>query len=319
MATYNGEKYIQEQLDSFLIQTRLPDELIISDDCSTDKTLEICQTFAKRAPFEVKILKNTQNLGYAKNFENAMKNCGGNLIFLSDQDDVWFPEKIEKVLNIFSTNSAQLIVHDIEYCTQNLKPIGETKLKRSYMAVGTKILHTGMATALRSEFLKYCLPIPKNKYIAHDLWLSTCADLLNKKYILEEPLAYYRRHNNATSKDNMNYAKKTNKFYFFRLSLKNAFINNIERNIIINQEKINWLEDNKSKLITQSLLSENEYFYIKKKLLNNNEVNNQRLKIVSTKKRITRIIPALKLYIKGDYSYFNGIKSFIKDIFMKWT
>ena len=93
MSTYNGGKYLQEQLDSFLAQTSLPDELVITDDCSTDNTLEIIQAFAAMAPFEVRWEQNEKNLGYTGNFNQALMKTTGDLVFLSDQDDVWFPEK----------------------------------------------------------------------------------------------------------------------------------------------------------------------------------------------------------------------------------
>ena len=97
MTTYNGSKYLKEQLDSFTKQTHLPDELVVTDDGSSDDTLEILENFAKKASFEVLIFRNNTNLGYAMNFGHAIGLCTGDLIFLSDQDDIWFPEKIETV------------------------------------------------------------------------------------------------------------------------------------------------------------------------------------------------------------------------------
>ena len=93
LATYNGERYLQEQLNSFLHQTRLPDEIIACDDCSTDRTMDILESFAISALFAVYIYRNAINLGYTKNFERAISLCSGDVIFLSDQDDVWFPKR----------------------------------------------------------------------------------------------------------------------------------------------------------------------------------------------------------------------------------
>lgn len=94
MATYNGAKYLQEQLDSFVTQTRQPDELVVCDDGSSDATVEILRHFAAGAPFAVEIHENEVNLSHAKNFEKALSLCGGDVIFFSDQDEVWFPEKV---------------------------------------------------------------------------------------------------------------------------------------------------------------------------------------------------------------------------------
>jgi glycosyltransferase involved in cell wall biosynthesis len=96
LATYNGEKYVEEQLDSYLTQTVLPDELIVSDDCSTDATQQMLGAFAKKAPFRVVLLCNIENVGYGQNFSRALSQTTGDLVFLSDKDDVWFPEKIAK-------------------------------------------------------------------------------------------------------------------------------------------------------------------------------------------------------------------------------
>ncbi len=95
MATYNGVKYLQEQLDSFATQTILPDELVVVDDCSTDNTIAILNNFKDKAPFKTIIIKNDKNLGSTKSFEKAATKATGDLIFFSDQDDFWKPNKIE--------------------------------------------------------------------------------------------------------------------------------------------------------------------------------------------------------------------------------
>ena len=97
MAAFNGEKYIREQLESFGTQTVPPNEVVISDDDSSDKTVEIIEAFKARAKFEVNLLQNEDRIGYIANFANAISQCTGDIIFISDQDDVWFPEKIQKV------------------------------------------------------------------------------------------------------------------------------------------------------------------------------------------------------------------------------
>ena len=113
MAAYNGADYLSEQLSSFLLQTRLPDELVVCDDASSDSTVSIIEEFALRAPFEVRLIKNKQNLGYIRNFEKALSLCQGDLIFLSDQDDVWFPEKVCYIEKFFLKDAARLLViHD---------------------------------------------------------------------------------------------------------------------------------------------------------------------------------------------------------------
>lgn len=102
MCTCNGEAYLKEQLESILSQTVPPDELIVSDDASTDGTLEIVNSFQARSPFSVKVMSNGTRLGVCKNFENAICHCSGDIIFFSDQDDVWLPSKIMTIVAVFA-------------------------------------------------------------------------------------------------------------------------------------------------------------------------------------------------------------------------
>jgi glycosyltransferase involved in cell wall biosynthesis len=139
MATYNGAKYIGEQLESFLIQSRQPDEVIISDDCSTDGTWEIINSFSASAPFEVIVLRNTRNLGYSANFNSALTRTTGDLVFLSDQDDVWFPHKIEHMVSFAENNSdALLFMNDAALTDGNLNDVGLTKIGQ-FMSAGMSL------------------------------------------------------------------------------------------------------------------------------------------------------------------------------------
>lgn len=129
MASYNGEKYIKGQLDSFLAQTRLPDELIITDDCSTDRTEVIVREFEEVAPFKVIFHRNEKNLGYCGNFNAALMKTTGDIVFLSDQDDVWFPEKIETMVGLAEKNPDMLVLmNDTELTDGDLNSVGLTKL-----------------------------------------------------------------------------------------------------------------------------------------------------------------------------------------------
>ena len=125
LASYNGERYIAEQLDSIARQTRLPDELIISDDASSDATPAIVRDFAQRALFPVRVLQNSERAGSTRNFEIAIRACKGDIIFLCDQDDVWYPDKISLVEERFINDpGAGAVFTDADVVDENLHPIG---------------------------------------------------------------------------------------------------------------------------------------------------------------------------------------------------
>ena len=128
IATYNGEKHLKEQLGSFVKQTRLPDELIVSDDLSSDNTFEIIKKFAEEAPFKVIYSQNKKTLGYAGNFSKALTKTSGDLILLSDQDDVWFNNKIETIEKVANECDELLIVNDKLITDANLKSYPHSKL-----------------------------------------------------------------------------------------------------------------------------------------------------------------------------------------------
>jgi glycosyltransferase involved in cell wall biosynthesis len=210
LCTYNGSKFLAEQLESFMQQTILPDELVVCDDCSSDNTTEILRKFQRKAPFPVRLYNNEINLGYTKNFEKAISLCTGDIIFLSDQDDVWLPEKIELIKNEFEKSSeVGLVFTDAELVDENLNPLGKRLWDRTFqdekrkefrrgkeikvLAFGSTA--TGATMAFRSELKKICLPIPcVFKGFIHDGWITLTATLFFRVVPLENPLIKYRQH-----------------------------------------------------------------------------------------------------------------------------
>jgi glycosyltransferase involved in cell wall biosynthesis len=114
LCTYNGERFLREQLDSYLAQTRLPDEIVIADDASTDATWPMLEAFAGRARergIAILASRNPRNLGYVRNFSEALPRAGGDLLFLSDQDDVWHPEKLQRMAGEFERRPQLGLLH----------------------------------------------------------------------------------------------------------------------------------------------------------------------------------------------------------------
>lgn len=197
MATYNGEKYLKQQIDSILSQLRDGDELIISDDHSKDETVSIIEDYQKKDP-RVKLYYNEEK-GVTSNFENAIKRTKNDIIFLSDQDDIWKPEKVKTVLSYYEKNPhIQMIMSDITVVDNELHPTIESfyQFRGSRAGVLKNIIknsYIGCAMSFRNELKPKILPIPRNVPM-HDMWIGLVADMYHAALLIPEKLIYYRRH-----------------------------------------------------------------------------------------------------------------------------
>lgn len=199
MATFNGEKFIKEQIVSILSQLHSDDELIISDDGSTDSTLEIISALEDS---RIHVYKNSFR-NVVKNFEFAISKSKGKYIFMSDQDDIWHGQKVEAYLNCFKMTNADLIVSDVAFIDSdgNIKedqfyPHG---FKGDVMSNLIKNNFIGCAMAFKKHTKKWFLPFPANIPM-HDWWIGLMIGKNGSVHYLDEKLIYYRRHdNNVTS------------------------------------------------------------------------------------------------------------------------
>ncbi len=200
LACYNGEKYIEEQLRSILVQLGDHDEVIISDDGSSDSTIEIIRSF--RDP-RIRILSNPgPDHGVNANFNNALSNARGDIIFLSDQDDVWLPGKVQNCLD--ALENADLVVHDAIITDYTLKPYNKTlfselNIKKGFVNNLVKNRFTGCCMAFKSGMLKYMLPIPVCKSFFHDNWIGLICELKGNVSFIESAEIYFRRHPDSKS------------------------------------------------------------------------------------------------------------------------
>ncbi|HLP04543.1 MAG TPA: glycosyltransferase family 2 protein [Paludibacter sp.] len=198
LASYNGEKYIKEQINSILAQLCDQDELIISDDGSDDRTLEIIQEFGD---LRIKMFQNNGIHGYTHNFENALIHASGDYIFFSDQDDVWLPGKINKMLPYLKDDV--LVFSDAFITNENLEVLGKIsdwrKYKKGYIRNLYKNIYTGCTCAFTKKIKDYTLPFPVTKFIMHDNWIGLLCELKFKVVYLDEALIWHRRHNDNTS------------------------------------------------------------------------------------------------------------------------
>jgi len=202
LATYNGEKYIIEQLESILNQTYINIEICISDDNSQDKTVDIIKSFQHQHK-NIKLNRNSINLGFVKNFEKAIEMCNGDYIALSDQDDIWLEKKLELLRENIENNdlifsSAKLIYEDgIEPNKEFLftKENIDFFLSNLPLFLYVSNFISGCTMMFRSEIVKDILPIPKNQLL-HDWWIAIVANERNGIQFLDMPLIKYRQHNN---------------------------------------------------------------------------------------------------------------------------
>lgn len=318
IATYNGSRFLREQLDSIIHQTILPNEVIISDDASSDETIEIVESFARSAPFDVKVLRNGANLGYSQNFSRALQACSGDVVFLSDQDDVWLPEKIERVLRCFSERpDAVVVIHDLDYCDEHLVPIGQTKIAR--MSASGDIARSyvvGMATAIRRGFLQLCLPVPAQPGVAHDRWLHDCALAVNRKVVLNHVLALYRRHGtNATATRAVNVGFVTNRWTFlwarFRESSRIKGLASVPSSPLAA-----WLGDRRAALVAAGYLSHPEVDTLISRERARSAVVCERHRLLQLP-RWQRVRPILTLFRSGGYRDYFSWMSAIKDLLIR--
>lgn len=196
IATYNGEKFLKQQLDSIYNQTYKDFEVVVCDDCSSDKTVEILKEYNSK--YGLKYFINDENLGFVKNFEKAISQCSGQFIAFCDQDDIWLPEKIEILLNEIQDS---LLIHSDAYIVDENEKI----ISQSYSKYAQKIFTkntiellfynfvTGCTTMINRRLLDFSFPFPKD-VIAHDWWFAFIATKLNSVKYYNKPLIKYRQH-----------------------------------------------------------------------------------------------------------------------------
>ena len=196
IATYNGEKYIHEQLESILVQLGENDEIIISDDSSTDKTVAIINAFQDK---RIILFENQTFQSHVYNFENTLKYAKGNSIFLADQDDIWLPNKVSHTLALLQ--EYDLVLSDAKMIDDTKKPMHDSFFrfhgsKQGFLKNLYQNSYLGCCMAFNRKLLNIALPFPK--YInMHDWWIGMNAELYCSIVFAHKPLVLYRRHEEA--------------------------------------------------------------------------------------------------------------------------
>ena len=205
LATYNGEKYLKEQIESLLNQTYTNIQIIISDDCSTDGTKDILKSYENNE--KIKVYYQENNLGYVKNFEFLLKKVESDLYMLCDQDDFWKKEKVEKTVDKLQKENLDLVFGDLEVVDEKLNLLYPSYNKYMHLAHKIDKYHkdyklqylyncmTGCTMMSKKKFLDKILPLPTNsKYMIHDYWIGLIVSLNGKVGYLDKPYILYRQH-----------------------------------------------------------------------------------------------------------------------------
>lgn len=208
MCTYNGARFLSQQLESIAAQTRPPNELVISDDHSFDESANIVRAFARQASFPVHFETNKQNIGATRNFEGTIQRCCGEVIALSDQDDVWNASKLEQIAEAFARSQETVAVFSDGELIDDQSNVLPVRLWQSFLfsrkeqglfakGRGFNVLlkHpvvTGATLAFRSRFRGLIVPIPPNH--AHDYWIAILLAACGHIQVMPETIIKYRRH-----------------------------------------------------------------------------------------------------------------------------
>ena len=258
LALYNGEKFIEKQLDTLRLQTVKPNQVVLCDDGSSDNTVNIVNEYIKKYSLgdSWKVCKNPQNLGYAKNFYHAMDLCDGDLIYLCDQDDIWKNDKIEKMNKVMEENpNISLLMckggvigaDDEELHGMMIKKADETEkvTKISVEDIIRIFDWTGMLMCVRKEFFEQRKSIISEISAPHDFVLALSAADCEQFYVYDYVGAYHRRHDNNAANEEHRISKILNLKRKIRdIDNYNGYLYNVANsNIEIQKNSMNMLEE----------------------------------------------------------------------------
>ena len=209
LCTYNGERFLEEQLGSLAAQTRLPAELVVTDDASADRSAALLDAFAADAPFPVRVMRNARNLGSTASFERTIAACRGELVALCDQDDLWRPAKIERLAQALEADRhAGYAFCDADVVDETLRPLGlrmwdtvgfgngawrAFRGERQIDMLMERTRVTGATMVIRASRFAACRPFPAD--VVHDRWLATVLSAIGAHGVtVAESLVAYRQH-----------------------------------------------------------------------------------------------------------------------------
>ncbi len=319
VCTYNGERFISQQIESILNQSMPPDEIIISDDCSTDTTVNIINDYAKQNQF-IRFFQSEKNLGFIKNFEKAIGLATGEILFLSDQDDIWFYKKIETMITKFIEHEQVVLIYSDACITDSgLKPTKHTLFERrknlmldktrSACMLISGVGINGCTMAFRSSLKDFIFPIKSGW--GHDHWIAFIAHAVKSVMPIDQPLMYYRRHETNAGNDAL---LEGGRLKVWKSGINTASLEEYQRDLnrweVMCQRLHEIMETRSDSWVDCSNLG-----VFLDECERRTELARQRIRI-KKKRRFDRLPDVLHLFFSGDYhQYLNGVKSMAKDLF----
>lgn len=308
LASRNGEDYLPAQLESYVAQLRLPDELVVCDDRSNDATWSILAEFIQRAPFPVRLIENERTLGASENFAQALTLATGDVIFLSDQDDVWLPRKLARMVEEFADEEVFVACCDQALADADLNLVGQTTLQRIRMGGNSREMWAvGCCTAVRATLRPAILPVPTG--IPHDTWINMIASSLCVKRTVPEVLQYHRRHGTNTSQDVLNPLSRVTRLGLLRRQIGGSTQENYGWQLAQYETLVQRLHDVSSRKLPGHHKAREGSVRAEQRLATMRE----RIRL-ARRPRYARLIGVLRLLGSGGYTQFSGWKSALKDL-----
>jgi glycosyltransferase involved in cell wall biosynthesis len=320
LCTFNGELFIEEQLKSIAQQTRVPDEVLIFDDRSTDSTVEIVESVYAISRITGLISINETRLGIEENFSRAMCKANGDVIFFCDQDDVWLPERVEKMITPFQEdNKVSLVYSDGYIVGPELESSGYTlfskrpskKLQKGDTRHVGERLKQGRAPGIKASSMVFAswvrdLAGPMPDGVAHDSWIAFFGYALGRVVAINEPLHYYRRHDQTSGKSSTNklipglkHVKKTHQVFMLKEKARLAQCI---------YDRMCYLEHE----MEGKRLFNKRFEELKLDSKEAARTLKARENIVGSSRWLSRIIKGIVFLIKGDYIAVTGYKQKIR-------
>jgi glycosyltransferase involved in cell wall biosynthesis len=319
LATYNGERFVQEQIASIAAQTYAVHEIVICDDASTDSTIDCIEAARQNFSINIRVYKNPENIGFIRNFEKAISLCEGEIIVLCDQDDVWFSNKLERIIHVFSNKpDCGLVFTDAIVADQTLNSLGFTVYSRyekpdmdqnnTLSSLIKKVGILGCTLAFRAKYLPYLLPISTMSW-GHDHWIVFILAVTSHLYMIDEPLMYYRRHGQNIG-DSAPFRKRIDQ-------VMQRLYKNLSRTVYQTdyQKWAEMLRHLQSLRDKGTVHHETAVFDARLKQIQERVLFAQKRLEMQDKRRFSRIASAVKLFQNRDYQrYTPGVRTLFKDI-----